>query len=87
MEWDSRTIFGLPSAPGLRTCLPGLGRGPIWLQKALPVVDHGREGWLQAGTWLQIQFSPGFMVSWDPSSLSPAMSELWTYWACVEIGE
>lgn len=86
MEWDHRTTLGFPSALG-REHAPWPAGGPIQLQKSLAVIDHGREGWLQAGTWLQIQLSPGLMVSSDPPSLSLAMSELWTYWVCEDLGE
>lgn len=61
---------------------------PMQLQRAMAGGDHGGEGWLWAGTWLQILLSPG--LSWPSFGLtvmlpSPAVSGLWTSWACEEL--
>lgn len=56
---------------------------PIRLQRALAGSDHGREGWLRAGTWLQFQLSPG--LSW-PSFDSPSCSSPLPCLSCGPIG-
>lgn len=50
-------VWFSPSALGQELAALPCG-GPIWLQRALAGGDHGGEGWLQAGTWLQFLAQP-----------------------------